>query len=109
MNEKEFKRIFVREQIHSDNRLTDFRRYYEELPVEERTKARAWLEKLQAFEKEGFGLGLLLRINMQCEECDEEGETIDFTDCTAPPSAMLRAIEAWDKGEPFTPNAGWFR
>jgi hypothetical protein len=43
MNEDELRRILSDQQRHSDDQLTNFRRFYESFPAEERARVRAWL------------------------------------------------------------------
>ena len=88
-----------------DQRLADFRVYYDSCDAEDRTRFRAWLERAAALNEEGSELGALIQIRTELDLCDSDGNRTSWVDAEFSPSTMMSAIRAWEKGEEFTPSS----
>lgn len=99
----EFRRAHTGQLRHFDQQLVEVRRVYDSLTGEERADLRKWLQEVDAvWEKCPFDWTLIVK--MEHDECDDDGEKIDERNAEFTPMTYLKAIEAWDKGEPFVPN-----
>ena len=74
------------------------------MPADEKSQFRAWLEKLDSVREESLWEAVV-HVHMTDEEVDENGNTIRWADSDFSITTMLRAINNWDAGENFAPNA----
>jgi hypothetical protein len=85
-----------------DQRFTGIRSEYDELTAGERVKVRKWLEAVDAVAASTPDLTTIIqtKIEFLIQKGPDEVQALRVS-----PSSLLRAIEAWDKGETFTPKA----
>jgi hypothetical protein len=75
------------------------------LSPEEKTKFRSQLAQIAEVSKQFVAeLSMFVKVHMHEESCDDEGNVIHEVSVTLSPSVMLRAVDAWDKAEEFTPK-----
>ena len=86
-----------------DKEIANFRTYYFSMEPEERGRFLAHLEKLDAVRQE-TDWDYNLKINIQYDELDENGETKDWLDCEFSVFTLIHAIKDWEKGEPHAPD-----
>lgn len=94
----------VRQLRHFDHEMTEFRHMWEAASEEDRKRLRVWLEKAAALSRE-CPWNMDLRVDVNNEEFDDEGEQIYGGYVDFAPSTLLAAIDAWEKGQPFTPGS----
>lgn len=85
-----------------DQQLGSIKLLYESLPQEEKEQFRNWLMKLDAPSKEKFAwLRTSVKVSVSVPEAlVGEEETISLK-----PIVLLKAIEAWETGEVFSPRS----
>lgn len=104
MDEDQVRRGLASQQRHFDDQLADFRQFYESFLSEERAKLRAWLEKVDAVEKEGLEWNAFITVRTENDECDEKGNVLRWGDSEFSPATMLMAIKTWDGGNHLAPD-----
>jgi hypothetical protein len=102
-----FRRHQAREQRRLDEQVADMRSFYASLPPEEKVGLREWLKRLIALWDE-FPYEAGLRLRIENDVYDKDGNVLRWGDFEFSPFTILRAIEAWDKGDGFTPQTGGF-
>jgi hypothetical protein len=98
-----FRHVFDDQLRQFDAEISHLRQFYECLTPDERSRFRAWLKKVAALTSEGAEWGAHLKVRIENDECDEEGNVLRWADAEFLPSTMLSAIAAWDAGEDFAP------
>jgi len=93
--------------MKADQELQVLRSTYEGLSVEERAELRKWLIALSEVSAQTRYLPHEMSVLVQVDNTvyDQEGEAVGGGTASLSPRVVLRAIEAWDKGEQFTPGA----
>lgn len=101
MDKKEWRRIEGRLLHSQEQKLGDFRRYYEQQDPKAKKALVAWLEGVvAAVEKPPVYLSVKLGFGDQLH--DEEGNIVDEYGSELTPSLMLKVIKTWEAGECFT-------
>ena len=88
-----------------DNRIADFRTWYFEFTEAERREVRAYLEDLIACEERGHNYSIEIRAISRLDTVGEDGEVTGWLDAQFSPATMVRAIEAWDRGDAYAPSS----
>jgi hypothetical protein len=96
--------VFARQLRHSDEKVSDFRKFYESLETDKRAEFRSWLEKVKALNEEGAQWSAQLRVRTEYDGCDENGETLRWADAEFSARTAIDAVKAWDAGENFSPD-----
>jgi hypothetical protein len=101
------RRLEATQQRRLDEQVADMRYFYDDIPPEERVRLREWLKQLIAlqnqFSNEQYEYDVTLQVSMGNDILDKDGMFIRWGDFQFVPHFILRAFEAWDKGESFTP------
>lgn len=101
MDKKVWRRIEGRLLHSQEQKLGDFRRYYEQQTPEEQNALVKWLEGVvAAVEKPPVHLTVKLGFGDILH--DQEGQIVDEYGSELTPSLMLKAIKTWRSGECFT-------
>lgn len=91
-----------------DQALQEFRLVYDNSNSAERIRLRDWLSDTEELVESGKEFwGILLRIRVGHSYSDAEGESVYEGSADFNPSVMVRAMDAWDKGEEFTPKGAF--
>lgn len=88
-----------------EQELPVFRTSYEELDPEDQELCRQWLRKVVDAGELPQPLQAFPLVKIDRRFYTAEGEEVGDGSAVLTPRVMLRAIEAWDKGETFTPGA----
>ncbi len=88
-----------------DQQLADLRQAYESYLPGERERIRQLLERAEAVNAELAEMGMWLKVGVEHDERDENGNIVRWADCEFSVVAASLAIRAWDCGEPFTPDS----
>lgn len=100
---RSLRRSMLRIEAESDQELAAFKEEYMGLTEEERTAYREWVKRHVAIQFCPNSVPIRSRALVQVYI--PQGEEGDITAALSP-SLLLKAIEAWDKGEMFRPD-GW--
>ncbi len=86
-----------------DQELQEVRNLYNLLSETERDEFRNWLAQLAEF-SENPVKSLPMRVKIQTDNTCLDDEMDYHASALLSPKVMFEAVEAWDKGEEFTPN-----
>ena len=100
----DFAHVFTGQLKQFDDKLSDFRQFYESHSTEEREQLRQWLEQLDASQT-AAKWKMNIQIHAENDVLDDKGDLLRWADAVFTPATMLSAISAWDQGDNFTPNS----
>lgn len=101
---RRYRRAMAGQLRRFDDEIIEFRKVFEYSTPEERAEIRAWLEQANDLSKKSKW-NMFLKVYVENEEFDEQGEKIwdgvaEFSTWT-----MLEAWTDWEKGETYTPES----
>ena len=87
-----------------DRQLQEFKRYFEALNPGGRQWLKQWLIRAEELQGDMQSQSpVSIRIHVDHVEIDPEGDTRYEGHAHFGPAILLKAIDAWEKGEEFTP------
>ncbi len=86
-----------------DQELQEVRSLYDVLSNTERDRFRDWLAQLAELSESPVKF-LPMRVKIQTDNTSLDDETDNHASASLSPKVMLKAVEAWDNGEEFTPK-----
>lgn len=99
----EFRHVFENQLRHFDQEMTELRRVFDSLDLDERKDLREWLEAVDCVERK-CPFDWSLRVTVQHDEFDERDEKVGECNAQFAAMTMLAAIKCWDDGKPFAPD-----
>ena len=97
--------VFITQLRGFDEKLANFRTYYDNFEAEDRPRFRAWLERAIALSEEESEFGALIRIQTEHDQYDSDGNLVGWADAEFTPATMMSAIRAWEAGNEYAPSS----
>jgi hypothetical protein len=103
---RRLREIQTRRARQFDQELQEFKLSFESLTSEGQTWLKQWLARAEEMAREVPNeLGMSIRVHVDHLATDSEGDVHYEGHGTFGPATLLKAIQAWETGEEFSPDA----